>query len=137
MQFAAAIVAGMGNLRKNSLCLIGAIMFIVSALILSTAIILYVCNVNDEVTHRKKPIFIGESVFLHQYGRGFFLIVASVISCQTAAATNIYLSERWYQHDYRRFFKAVPGLRRKLPIKLSRSLSYRPRGSRSSVLVSS
>lgn len=126
--------ATIGNNKKDSRTLVGAVLYIfaggflfktillcknfiltqnkISALGLATGVIFYISAVNDEVAHRKKPESKDDPQFSYRYGWAFFFAGSSFMCAMMAAVANISLYIKRYP-TLDDMVLIVPGLEKK------------------------
>ncbi|CAJ0609642.1 unnamed protein product [Cylicocyclus nassatus] len=112
--FLAFVLGVTGHLRKTSYTLLSCINYICGSLILSTAVLMVVCVVDDELAPRMKPNSAGEpSKFSYIYGYPFFSAALSFLPVQICACLQSFLYFRRFPSVAEKL-KFVPGLEAKL-----------------------
>ena len=94
----------------------------VLALNLAVGVIIYISQVNDEVSHRKKPEGAGDEGFKYRYGWAFFFAGASFMCAMVTAVLNISLYLRRYSR-LEDMVQIIPGLEERGPSSLSRCVT--------------
>ena len=78
-------------------------------LLLMLGLVLYVCAVNDEIGHRKKPPKNSvEPVFDYNYGWSFGFACVALLTTNMAAVANVYLYQDEYTAQADDFVQLVP-----------------------------
>ncbi|CAJ0583881.1 unnamed protein product, partial [Mesorhabditis spiculigera] len=110
----ALILATIGHLRHTMHTILAAVCYICGCIILSTAVLMFVCIVDDELSPRMKANSSGEpSKFSFRYGYPFWSSVASILPVQVCACFQAFLYFRRYPTVVEKL-KFVPGLEKKL-----------------------
>ncbi|VDP02416.1 unnamed protein product [Heligmosomoides polygyrus] len=101
-----AFVLGVtGHLRKTCYTLLSCINYICGSIILSTAVLMVVCVVDDELAPRMKPNSAGEpSKFSYLYGYPFFSAALSFLPVQICACLHAFLYFRYRRGNLEQLF---------------------------------
>ncbi|KAK5971069.1 Voltage-dependent calcium channel gamma-5 subunit [Trichostrongylus colubriformis] len=110
-----AFVLGVnGHLRRTCSTLLSCINYICGSIVLSTAVLMVVCVVDDELAPRMKPNSAGEpSKFSYLYGYPFFSAALSFLPVQVCACLQAFLYFRRFPSVAEKL-TFVPGLEAKL-----------------------
>ncbi|CAJ0955341.1 unnamed protein product, partial [Mesorhabditis belari] len=110
----ALILATTGHLRHTMHTMISGVCYICGCLILSTAVLMLVCVVDDELSPRMKMSSSGEATkFSFAYGYPFWSSVSSILPVQMCACLQSFLYFRRFPTVVEKL-QYVPGLEEKL-----------------------